>query len=77
MRETQGWNRNSRGKAQGQHRALYRVPREAAPTLEVFQARLGRAWSNLGQWKVSLLMAGVWNEMGFGIPPNPNHSWIL
>jgi len=38
----------------------HRLPREAvaAPSLEVFKARLDGALSNLGWWKVSLLMAG-------------------
>jgi len=37
-----------------------RFPREAvaAPSLEVFKARLDRALSNLVQWKMSLPMAG-------------------
>ena len=39
---------------------LYALSREAvaAPSLEVSKARLDRAWSNLGWWKVSLPMAG-------------------
>jgi len=38
-----------------------RLPREAvaAPSLAVFKARLDGALSNLGCWKMSLLMAGV------------------
>ena len=38
----------------------HRLPREAvaAPSLEVSEARLDRAWSNLGLWKMSLPMAG-------------------
>jgi len=37
-----------------------KLPREpvAAPSLEVFKARLDGALSNLVWWKVSLLMAG-------------------
>jgi len=37
-----------------------RLPREAvaAPSLEVFKARLDGALSNLFQWKMPLLMAG-------------------
>jgi len=37
-----------------------RLPREAvaAPSLAVFKARLAGALSNLGWWKMSLLMAG-------------------
>ena len=37
-----------------------RLPREAgaAPSLAVFKARLDGALSNLGWWKMSLLMAG-------------------
>ena len=41
-------------------RLWHRVPREAvaAPgSLEVSKARLCVAWSNLGQWEVSLPMA--------------------
>jgi len=44
-----------------------RLPREAvaAPSLEVFQARLDGALSNLVWWKVSLLMAGglEWDDL--------------
>ena len=38
-----------------------RLPREAvaAPSLAGFKARLDGALSNLGWWKMSLLMAGV------------------
>ncbi|KAJ7419246.1 hypothetical protein WISP_55171 [Willisornis vidua] len=41
-------------------KSYIRLPREAvaAPSLEVFKTRLDTAWSNLGQWKVSLPMAG-------------------
>ena len=37
-----------------------RLPRAAVEvsSLAGFKARLDRAWSNLGWWKVSLLMAG-------------------
>jgi len=37
-----------------------RLPREAvaAPSLEMFKARLDGALSTLGWWKMSLLMAG-------------------
>ena len=37
-----------------------RLPREAvaAPSLAGFKARLDGALSNLGRWKMSLLMAG-------------------
>jgi len=40
-----------------------RLPRGAvaAPSLAVLKARLGGALSNLGWWKMSLLMAGAWN----------------
>jgi len=60
-------------------RPWHRVPREAvaAPSLERFKARLDRALSNLGWWKVSLLMAGGWNKMVFKVPSNPNHAVIL
>jgi len=33
--------------------------------------------STLGWWKMSLLMAGGWNQMSFKVPSNPNHSMIL
>ena len=38
-----------------------RFPREAvaAPSLELFKARLDGAWSTLGWWKGSLAMAGA------------------
>jgi len=53
-----------------------RLPREAvaAPSLAVLKARLDGALSNLGWWKVSLPMAGGWNQMIFKVPSNPNHS---
>jgi len=56
-----------------------RLPREAvaAPSLAVFKARLTGALSTLGWWKMSLLMAGGWNQMSFKVPSNPNHSVIL
>jgi len=56
-----------------------RLPREAvdAPSLEVFKTRLDGALSNLGWWKMSLLMAGGWNQMIFKVSSNPNHSMIL
>jgi len=56
-----------------------RLPREAvaAPSLAVFKARLDGALSNLGWWKMSLLMARGWNQMSFKVPPNPNHSMNL
>ena len=43
-------------------RPWHRVPRAAVAvpgSLEMSKARLDKAWSSLGQWKVSLLMAGV------------------
>jgi len=49
----------------------------AAPSLEGFKARLDGALSNLGWWKMSLLMVGGWNEMIFKVPSNPNRSVIL
>jgi len=60
-------------------RSWHRLPREAvaAPSLEVFKARLDGALSNLAEWKVSLLMAGGWNQMIFKVPSNPYHSMIL
>jgi len=55
------------------------LPREAvvAPSLAVLKARLGGALSNLGWWKMSLLTAGVWNQVSFKVPSNPNHSVVL
>jgi len=49
----------------------------AAPSLAVLKARLDGALSTLGWWKVSLLMAGGWNQMIFKVPSHPNHSMIL
>ena len=43
-------------------RSCHRLPRAAVAalgSLEVSKARLDRAWSTLGQWKVSMPMAGV------------------
>ena len=56
-----------------------RLPRAAvaAPSLAVFKARLDGSLSNLGWWKMSLLMAGGWNQMIFKVPSNPNHSVML
>ena len=55
-RETQ----NLSGKATGRAGRWNRLPREAAaaPSLAGFKARLDEALSNLGWWKMSLLMAG-------------------
>ena len=57
----------------------HRLPREAvaAPSLEGFKARLDGALGNLGEWKVSLPMAGGWNWMIFAVPLKLNHSMIL
>jgi len=49
----------------------------AAPSLAVFKARLDGALSNLVWWKMSLLMAGGWNQMILKVPSNPYHSMIL
>jgi len=56
-----------------------RLPREAmaAPSLEVFKARLDGALSNLVFWKVFLLMAGGWNWMIYKVLCDPNYSMIL
>jgi len=60
-------------------RHWHSLPREAvaAPSLAVLKTRLDGALSNLLEWKVSLLMTGVWNEMVFKVPDNPKHSMIL
>ena len=61
-------------------RPWHGVPRAAvaAPgSLEVSKGRLDRAWSSLGQWKVSLPMAEGWNEMFFKVPSSPSHSGSL
>ena len=52
-------------------RPWHRLPREAvaAPSLEVFKARLDGALSN-PPWQ------GGWNEMIFKVPSNPNHYVI-
>ena len=56
-----------------------RLPREAvaAPSLAGLKARLDGALSTLGWWKVSLLMAGGWNQMTFKVPSTLTHSIIL
>jgi len=46
-----------------------------APSLEIFQARLDRALSNLIHWKMSL-QAG-WTRWPLKVPSNQNHSMIL
>jgi len=53
-----------------------RLPREAvaAPSLAGFKARLDGAGSTLGWGKMSLLMAGGWNQMIYKVPSNPDHS---
>jgi len=48
----------------------------AALSLAGFKARLDGALSTLGWWKMSLLLAGGWNQMSFKVPSNPNHSMI-
>jgi len=57
----------------------HRLPREAvaATSLAVFKARLDGALSNLVWWKMSLLMAGGWNQVIFQVPSNRYHSMIL
>ena len=56
-----------------------RLPKEAvaAPSLAGFKARLDGALSTLVWCKMSLLMAGGWNQMSCKVPSNPNHSNIL
>jgi len=60
-------------------RRWHRLLREAvaAPSLAVFKARLDGALSNLVWWKVSLPMAGGWNQMIFKVPSSPYCSIIL
>jgi len=60
-------------------RCWHRLPREAVDALflAVLKARLDGALSNLVWWKVSLPMAGGWNEKIFTVPSNANHSMIL
>ena len=60
-------------------RHWHRLHREVvdAPSLEVFEARLDGALSNLVWWKVSLPMAGGLELVIFKVPSNPNHSMIL
>ena len=50
-----------------------RLPREAvaAPSLAVLKARLDGAWSSLVWWKMSLPMAGGWNQMIYAFQPKP------
>lgn len=54
------------------------LPREFldASSLEVSKARLDRAWNNLVKCKMSLAMAGGWNDMISNVPSNSNHSVI-
>lgn len=56
-----------------------RLPRKAvaAPSLELSKARLDAACIKLGQWNVSLPMAGGWNWMDFKVPSNTNQCGIL
>lgn len=54
-----------------------RLPREnvAAPSLEVFKARLDAALGSLICWVVSLpFITGGWPKWSFSVPSNPNHS---
>ena len=55
-----------------------RLPREAVatPSLAVLKARLGRALSTLGWWKMSLPVAECWNWMICKVPSNLNYSVI-
>jgi len=56
-----------------------RLPREAvaAPSLVVLKARLDGALSNLGWWKMSLLMAGGLEPDIFKVPSNSDQSMVL
>jgi len=56
-----------------------RLPREAvaAPSLAGFKARLDGVLSTLGWEKMSLLLAGGWNQVISKVPSNPNHSVTL
>jgi len=56
----------------------HKLPREVvdAPTLETLKARLDGALSNLGWWKMSLLMAGGWTGWPLKVPSHPTHSMI-
>lgn len=55
------------------------MPREAvdAPSLDTFQARLGKAVSSLVWLKMSQLIAGRLGKRTFKVSSNPNHSLIL
>lgn len=44
------------------------------PSLEKSKARLGGAWNNLGQWKVSSIL---WHWMDFRVSSSPNCSLFL
>jgi len=59
-------------------RPWHRLPREAVggPFLEVFNARLDKAMSNLVWWKGPCPWQGDWNKMICNVPSNPNHSMI-
>lgn len=45
-----------------------------ALSLDVFEARLNGALSNLVQWKMPLLTVGAWNWVIISITFNLNHS---
>jgi len=49
----------------------------ATHSLAGLKARLDGALSNLGWWKMSLLMAGGWDWMIYKVPSDPNHSMFL
>ena len=59
-------------------RPWHRVPKAAVAgpgSLELSQARLDRAWSSLGQWKVSLPMGGLW--IIFSVPSSNPAQWVV
>jgi len=60
-------------------RHWHRFPREAAAalSLEVFKATLDEALRTLVWWKVSLPMAGGWNQMVYKVPSKPLYDSLI
>ena len=53
-----------------------RLPREVSPSLAVLKARLDGALSTMGWWKMSLLVAGGWDQVVWKVPSNTERSAI-
>lgn len=48
-----------------------------APSLEILNASWDGALGNVIYWKVSLPIAGDWNETVFKVSSKPDHSMML